>query len=234
MALRKQSSRSGKGTGWTYEQIEAGMRHFYAKNGHHPTAHEIDDYPYLPSSRSIERAFGGLVALRKRMGLTEDELDLRAGSHSTRRAYSINERAHKVEATVYEHLVKLFGRELVHREYFFPDDRRTRADFFVYDAHGGFCVDVFYPKDLRNLTGCVNSKRVKYCDAVMLQYPVILLQMNKAVEQPELDRMVSKKKKPLPKNTSLMTWGTFTSFCARRKRLNIARKGIPFLKEGVR
>lgn len=113
----------------------------------------------------------------------------------------------------------------MHREYFFSDDHRTRADFFIYDKRGGFCVDVFYPSDRHNLTGCLNSKQTKYATEIMRQYPVIFLQMNADIPEEVLDQLIKNKSKPLPKGQSLMGWKMFESNCKSRTPLAIL-KGI--------
>ncbi len=186
--------KAGNQEPWKLEELKAGLENFNTKHGHYPTAPEIDTHPYLPSARTIERRFGGVIGLRKTLGL-DTESDMRKGAHSSKRASTINVRAHRVEQEVYTYLEKLFGRQFVHREYFFLDDKRTRADFFVYDSSSGFCVDVFYPSDRRNLTGCLNSKLSKYQGLQMNQYPVIFLQMNKDLGQNILDAVIKKKRK---------------------------------------
>lgn len=207
---------------WTMEELTAGLEHFYNEQGRYPTAPEIDAYPYLPSARSIERRFGGVIELRKHLKL-KTQSDFRSGKHSTERALKINHRAHHTEAKVYDFLRNLFGKEFVHREYFFTDDRRTRADFFVYDTNHGFCIDVFYPSDRRNLTGCLNNKLHKYSNEYMRQYPVIFLQMNENISQEMLDHIIQNKKKGMPKDNYLMSWEIFQGFCRQRNPLKIAQ-----------
>ena len=217
MSLRKQ--RSGNQKPWTVQQLKAGLLEFYKKHGRYPTATEVDAYEYLPSARTIERSHGGLVELRKRLGLGK-EYDYRAGSHSSKRAHTINERAHKVEQRVYSFLCQRFGQELVHREYFVADDKRTRVDFFVYDNSSNFCVDVFYPKDMRNLIGCLNSKLIKYqrMRELLQNTPVIFLQMNEEIQQDALNTLLKRKKNPVQGNQQLMAWEKFQSICKTRKR----------------
>src|SRR3989344_2855762 len=221
MTLREQ--KRGFQEPWKLEELSAGLRHFFKKYGRYPTATEIDQYPYLPSARSVERSFGGLVELRRRLTLGKEH-DFRTGAHSSKRAHTILNRAHEVEARVHAYLIKRFGREFVHREYFFTDDHRTRADFFVYDAQHGFCVDVFYPSTRRNLTGCLNIKLKKYRDisANLLPCPIIFLQMNEKLDGDNiLEDLLKKKKHQLEKRQYLMGWEEFASFCDRRKALKI-------------
>jgi len=205
---------------WKKEELKAGLEHFYEQYKHYPTAPEIDKYTYLPSTRTIERSFGGIIRLRESLGL-DGQYDLRTGIHSSERAHKINKRSHIIKHEVYEFLIKIFGKEFVHREYFFLDDKRTRADFFVYDQNKGFCVDVFYPSDKRNLVGCLNSKLSKYNCIYMQQYPVIFLQMNKDIDQGIIDNIVKNKINKLSKDQKLMCWGTFELFCKERKPLSV-------------
>lgn len=221
MELRLQ--KKGNQKPWTIEELSLGLQHFYNEHKKYPTASEVDTYPYLPSARSIERRFGGLVELRQNLKL-ETQFDLRSGKHSAERASKINRRAHSVELIVYEFLQSIFRKEFVHREYFFTDDRRTRADFFVYDKEKGFCVDVFYPSDRRNLVGCLNSKLFKYHTEHMRQYPVIFLQMNEGITQEALDTIAQNKKKKLLGEQYLMSWDTFQNFCKSRDPLKIIKK----------
>ncbi len=221
MTLRS-SKKERKRIPWKLEELEAGFKRFFETYGHYPTGPEIDAYEYLPSARSIERSFGGVVALRKQLSLGGQD-DYRTGAHSSRRAITINDRAHAIERDVYEYLCERFGKEFVHREYFFTDDARTRADFFIYDQGGGFCVDVFYPSDRRNLTGCLNNKLDKYASEHMRQYPVIFLQMNENLSQSLVDDLVAKKEKKPQKGQKVIGWDSFTSFCTTRTPLKIRR-----------
>lgn len=214
------AQKSGNQEPWKLEELRAGLENFYTKHNRYPTAPEVDAHPYLPSARTIERSFGGLVELRKVLGLNTQS-DFREGVHSSARARKINKRAHTVEQDVYAFLENRFGKQFVHSEFFFLDDKRTRADFFIYDSESGFCVDVFYPSDKRNLIGCLNSKLAKYQGPEMNQYPVIFLQMNKELDQELLDAVIKNKKKKLLKGHQLFTWDTFQKFCATRSSLKI-------------
>ena len=219
--LRKQ--RNGKQKPWTLEELHAGLEQFETEQGHYPTASEVDSYEYLPSARSVERRFGGLVALRQTLRLS-GQTDFRSGEHSTRRAHIINERARRIEQAVYEYLTNRFGKEFVHREYFFVDDARTRSDFFVYSARDNFCVDVFYPSDRRNLIGCINMKLKKYEPGAMRQFPIIFLQMNDAISEEMLEGVVARKKKKFGTDQVLVGWGGFTRLCESQKPLRARRK----------
>jgi hypothetical protein len=214
MSLRKQKTK--KASSWTLDELKSGFEEYYKIHGRYPTATEVDDFDHLPTSRTLQRQFGGIVALRKTLGL-EGQDDFRTGEHSTQRALLIGKRANTTEMKTYVYLCERFGKELVHREYFFTDDARTRADFFVYDAEGEFCVDVLYPSNRRNLLGCINSKLPKYSAERMQGYPIIFLQMNPNISQDEIDQTMNAKKIPLHKNQRTMGWEAFVTFCESRK-----------------
>ena len=218
MSLR--TRKKGHQRPWSLEELRAGLEHFSATHHRYPTSAEVDSYGYLPTSRSIQRQFGGLVHLRGKLKLA-GQGDFRTGEYSAQRARNISRRAHRTEREVYEFLKDRFGKEFVHREYFFTDDRRTRADFFVYDTGKGFCVDVFHPRNRFNLIGCLNSKLDKYRSEQVRHYPVIFLQMNRELPQRTLDGVLVNKKKKLSRGQYLMGWKTFEVFCSERKRLNL-------------
>lgn len=219
---------------WSLSELEAGLKHFFEEHGHYPTATEVDSYKYLPSARTIERSFGGLVVVRQKLGLGDNH-DFRTGEHSSNRARSINKRAYATERVVYDYLVERFGKQFVHREYFFTDDHRTRADFFVYDSGNGFCVDVFYPASPRNLSGCLNIKLTKYGGlGVFLEYPVIFLQMNESISQTRLDALLKAKKRPLAAGQYLMEWNTFKEFCSSRNPLKVLQGRATMEKLGLK
>lgn len=210
-----------RGEIWPLERIKNGLARFFKEYGRYPTATEFDEYAYLPRAKTAERKYGGLVALRKKLGL-QTAHDLRSGTHRSNLAELIGKRAHTEEQKVYDFLKKRFGREFVHREYFYTDDHRTRADFFVYDNTRGFCVDVFYAQSLRNVSGCLNIKLKKYANvAEFMSYPIVFLQVNPDISQIELDTLVERKRRGLGKRQTVMSWDTFVSFCKDRTPLNI-------------
>jgi len=211
--------RSGNQKAWKVEEIEVGLKHFFEEYQRYPTSTEIDKYKYLPSAKSIQRSFGGLVIIRKKLNL-EKNCDFRTGEYSSKRSFTINKRSNIIEKSVYDFLVNHYDKPFVHREYFFTDDKRTRTDFFVYDSKDGFCVDVFYPSDKRNLIGCLNNKLNKYSQIYMRQYPVIFLQMNLDIDQNILDRIIKNKKRKLLEGQYLMSWDTFMQFCKNREHFN--------------
>lgn len=207
--------KEGKQKRWEIKDLKSGFEKFYAVYGHYPTSREIDAFEFLPSARSIQRRFDGLVRVRERLGL-DTSFDLRTGEHSSKRAKRINARAHTLEKKVYDYLVNKFGIEFVHREHFFTDDRRTRTDFFIYCKNENFSVDVFFPHDRYNFIGCLNSKMRTYKDIAMLQYPVIFLQMNDSIPVQEMSEILAWKKNKLHMYQHVMVWDEFREFCGKK------------------
>ena len=201
---------------WTIEKIKKGFEAFYSEHGRYPTAIEVDLSPKLPSSRQIQRSFGGLPAIRELLKL-KGQTDFTKGKHSSDRAYMINKRAHKVGQEVYEYLVGLFGKPFVHREFFFNDDRRTRTDFYIYYDKANFSVDVFYPGDARSMATCLNSKLNSY-KAFQTSYPTVFLVMNDSISEDKIKRVLENKKNKLRSNQAVMTFDQFKTFCKTKGR----------------
>lgn len=205
---------------WTIEKIAEGFQKFHDEHGRYPTAQEVDTYAHLPSSKQIQRNFGGLVAIREQLKL-KGPTDFTKGSYSSTRAKEVGLRAHRTERTVYDMLVEHFGVQFVHREYFFVDDRRTRTDFYIHSKNGNFCVDVFFPKDKRNLTGCLNSKMRTYSHASMLEYPVIFVMMNEMITEEDVKKILAQKIKKLKKEQHVMTFGELQKYCKTKIPLRV-------------
>lgn len=205
---------------WTIEDIADGFEHFYKLNKKYPTAQEIDAFKFLPSARSIQRKFGGVVAVREHLKLSGQH-DFTKGKHSSQRALKINRRAHETEKEVYQYLVNKFGKHFVHREHFVLDDKRTRMDFLVNYKGGSFYIDIFYPNSRQNLIGCLNSKMNKYKSDLMNSMPVIFLQMNLAIDSFELKDVLEKKKNKLKGNQLLMNMEELKDFCSKKTALRV-------------
>jgi len=205
---------------WTIDTIKEGFEIFFKEYNRYPTAHEIDSYKHLPSSRQIQRKFGGLPAIRKELKLL-GPINFTMGTYSKERARKINRRSHKIEGEVYLYLLNKFGKVFVHREFFFIDDKRTRTDFYIYYKGGTFSVDVFYPENYKNMIGCINSKMRTYKSEIMINYPVIFLMMNDEITEEEIEKIIDRKKKPIHKNQKIMNYKQFKKFCSSKKRLAV-------------
>lgn len=141
--------------------VEEGLRSLYTLLGRMPTATEIDAYEGLPSARSIQRRFGGVVKVRKDMGYKD--ADLSKGEHRSEAARRLNVDGLDLENRVYSLLKDRFGEICVHQQK--PTGQGKQAlDFYVYTPDGRFGVDVFCAKNLSSLRTNIRQKRNNYID----------------------------------------------------------------------
>ena len=159
--------------------------------------------------------------IRKQLGLTL--VDFTKGTTRSKKSHEINIRAKQTEIEVGKILIGKFGKEFVHREYPFIDDRRYRADYLVYYDRGSFYIDIFYAENRRSLVGCINSKQRKY-ELLGAQLPeIILLQFNTLIGQRDINKFVSNKKNELQKGIIVMSMDTFLKYIEGKRTLKIIR-----------
>ena len=115
---------------WTEDKIEEGFKKFAVEYGHPPTSLEIDKYPHLPSSRQLQRRFGGLPNIRGKLGL--NITDYTKGEIRSQVAQAMAERGLTLEKHIKQLLFRYFGPMFVHEQKPVSDFGRTRLDFFVY------------------------------------------------------------------------------------------------------
>ena len=183
---------------WSTEKIKEGFERFKIENGRLPTAPEIDSLDYLPSSRQIQRKFGGLEKLRGLLGYQDTHFG--KGAYRSSIANRSGIRGRDTELALEKILREKFVEVFVHTERIF-DDSKNRVDFYVYSPDGNFGIDVFYTGTMRDLQKNINLKIDKY-----LKFPgkLFLVVGNESFDQSELDRYTLLKKKALPQNTSII------------------------------
>ncbi len=155
---------------WTQENIRLGVNMFFEEFNRYPTAEDFDNSKYLPSARQIQRAFGGLVNLRKLLKL--DIIDYGSGDSRSKQSSEIGERGKEAERIMESILINHFGEHFVHVEkplYKYVKDLelyngagKARSDFFVYHSGGVFCVDVFVARNMFTLKRIINIKAQNY------------------------------------------------------------------------
>lgn len=196
-----------KGT-YTMEEIGVGFERFLRENGHYPTAPEIDNCEYLPSSRQIQRNFKGLPTLRKQLGFTE--INFGIGKFRSKIASARNKSGFAAERELEETLINYFGEQFVHIEKPVSHDGRQRYDFFIYAQNLKFGVDVFYSETRRNIEKNINSKIDNYHNTIS---PIYFVLANDDIPQQILNQIAtSKLQKPLPQNIKLLTMEKFIEF----------------------
>jgi hypothetical protein len=193
----------------TEEDCVAVIKEFYKVHGTWPRTYE------LPAGvpRMVQRNFGGMPAFRLKHGL--GLADYTKGGHRSKITKEFNLRGNKEEKKIFDYLVKRFGRVNVHREYFFTDDSRCRADFCLfYHGHQQILIDTFFASNLISFKGCLQSKIKKYRHAYpnILEFPVIFVHLNPQISPKEVSDMLTRKTYPFAENQSLMSLGEFEQY----------------------
>jgi len=199
-------SQLGSQEAWTKEQILAGLQHYYKIHGHYPTARDIDVFEYLPSSRSIQRQHGGLVALRQEL-IPDSDSDYTRGPARSARAKESWDRAVKYEEEFYSFLVNNFDPVAVH-EHKVMRPGNINCDYYIYlDEDSGIVIDLFFAKDLFSLANVVNIKLKNYRD---LPYETIFVLVgNDQVTIQKIQEMLARKITPLPSHITVDTEANF-------------------------
>lgn len=170
--------------------------------GKYPTSKEVDTFDYLPTRKTLERSFGGMVKIREILGL-DTPSDYRTGTTRSKIAADADKRAKKYELEFYNFLTSKVPEVRVH-EHKIIRPGNTAADFFVYTTDtAGIVLDLFYAMDMHSLVGVVNIKYRKYLD---VKFPVyFILVGNEQIIQEEIDQKIKNRKNQLPNNIQVLT-----------------------------
>jgi len=204
-------SRGGKADQyWTRQRLKDMFGRYFKENGHFPSGWEIDNCPYLPASRSIQRTFGGLVQFRKSIGL--EITDYSSGESRALVASDRNAQARLSENNAHNEIVNIFGKVCVHREEpSYGVNGRYFWDIYIYAKPLNIGIDVFMPKDKGSLSGCINIKLRKFqkveCRSIKDNF--YFINLNPKFSQEYLNNLIKNKKVNLPKNLSVMDYQSF-------------------------
>lgn len=174
------------------EEIKEKIKYFEIQNGRLPSSTDFDLCEYLPSSKTMQRKYGGL----KSFGI-----DFRSGNERSEKAKKSMDISNILEDNLFLFLIEKFGRKNVHRESPYGDRGRIRSDFTIfYDIknESKFVIDIFYPNDASSLTGIINIKLKKF-NFSELFHTVYFVNMNKNIN------VLPTKKNPLPKNVEVIS-----------------------------
>jgi len=177
----------------TLESVQEGLKRYKAENNHEPSSHEIDDCPYLPQARSIQRSLGGLKKVREGIGFNTDQTKGKTRSKISRK---INLRANKQEARIFKYLEDLFKFPNVARNYPFNLESKASIDFAIHLKNKTVMVDVFEPNGIRTAQSCVNHKLNKHKEHPTDVYveerevEMIFVCLNKDITQEMLDEKI--------------------------------------------
>lgn len=146
---------------WDRGKLKVAFDRFISEHGRLPTSPEIDSTDYLPTSRLIQRNFGGLRVLRKQLGY--QDTDFGKGKHRSAFAKSYNIRGIEAERKLEETLIEYFGEPYVHSQKYYGEGK-NRADFLIFTVDGIFGIDVFTTETKQDLQKNVALKIDKYSD----------------------------------------------------------------------
>lgn len=197
----------GKGKIWTLERVQEGFDRFYESFGRYPTAHEIDDFDYLPSSRQIQRIFGGLINLRRSLGLNVS--DYTKGDMRSKNVIQMNIEGRKCENIVLKFLKEKFGDKFIHIERPVDQEFKVRYDFYVYAKPINFAIDVFRTNDIRNLIGILNIKEKKYRKGENGEDILYFVYFGDNIEKDRIVKWAQKRKIKPFKNWLIMSFEEF-------------------------
>jgi hypothetical protein len=205
-ALRE--NKNGSQEAWSKDELLAGLHHFYQLNGRFPTAHEIDAFKYLPSSRSIQRAYGGLVKLRSEL-LPTEIANFTKGAYRSLTAKRTFANGRAYEREFYGYLIGQFKEIAVHEHKLIrPGD--VSCDFFIYMSDSsGVVVDIFYAESVLNLVNVVNIKLKRY--QLINQETFLVVVGNDSITQDLIDLKSQNRQLPLPPHIHVVSETYFKS-----------------------
>ena len=192
----------GRQSAWSTDEIKDGFSCYYYLYNRYPTVHEIDYFPYLPSSRSIMKGNGGLPMLREKLGLaiTHYAKGNEAGQ-MRRKSWEENK---NVEEDLYDFLKSKISEVRIHEEK--PIIKRpyvVRADFFIYTTKNtGIAIDVFKTEHIRSFNTHLHIKTKKYLNSPVKVYYVLY---SKSITDNDINRVLINKKYPLPAHIKVIT-----------------------------
>lgn len=197
---------NGTQSSWTKDELRAGFNYFKELHQRYPTAHEIDTFEYLPSARSIQRTFGGLVNLRKEL-FPEEISNFTIGTHRSGVAKHTFANGRSLEEQFFNYLTTHFLEVAVH-EHKVIRPGYVNSDFYIYlDAKIGVVIDIFYADSVINLINVVNIKLKRYSLITLETFLVTV--GNPSLTQEMIDQKTENRKNPLPSHISICAEGYF-------------------------
>lgn len=210
MAIR--NSQMGNQDAWSRDDVVDGIKKFLEENKRFPKAVEFKSCPYLPTVRSIQRTFGGLIHLKKELGVTEN---YHSGEYRSAIAKKINLRGQDDERRLGTELENIFGEVCVHYQGL-AGSKKERFDFVVFHTKGRFGVDTFFPSDVINLGIIVGNKQKKY---LLFSGPIFFVVMNEEITEDQILQILEKKDNQLRENISVLTHREFLKRMGDYQRL---------------
>lgn len=186
---------------WTIDQIRTAVESFNQKAGKYPSTLDFDKTDFLPTSRFIQRNYGGVVKLRALLGISIS--DYTKGEYRSGIAKVGIQRSNEYEDRFYSYLLSKIPEVRVH-EHKILRPGRICCDFYIYtSSKEGIAVDLFYAQDLYSLSRIITIKVKRYSKLKIGVFFVLI--ENSDISQETIDKMISNKKILLPKNIKVLT-----------------------------
>lgn len=189
---------------WTLEKVRTGFENFFNLHNRYPTTYDVDDFDMLPSSRQIQRKFGGLVSLRRKLGLEVEHYNY--GEERSIKVANFNTRGRKYENVIFNLLKNNFDEKFIHIEKPTIQFKNTseynskdRYDFYVYAKPSNFAIDVFGTDDVRGLVKILNIKEKKYRKTTSLE-KLYFVYFGNNINREKLENWMRNKKNKFPTN----------------------------------
>ena len=176
------------------------IKRFHEENNRYPSSRDFNECPHLPSARQIQRRWGGLVALKKQLGIKNT--DARKGKERTNMALKINQRNIEIEGALTKKLGETIDRCNIHHPYSPYDDSHMNIDYLIFHPTKKEVVglELFFPSNKESFHGCLNVKRHKeqyIKDVIGYSHKFYYVVTNPDITQKEIDLWVSRRKSPL-------------------------------------
>ncbi len=199
---------------WTLEKISEGFEKFHKLNNRYPVAYDVDDCDFLPSSRQIQRAFGGLVDLRKKLGLKVENYS--QGKERSDLVSTFNIRGRKYENDIFGILKEYFDEKFIHiekptckedikNEY----NSKDRYDFYVYAKPNNFAIDVFGTDAARGVVNIMNIKEAKYRKINPSNEKLYFIYFGDNIDKDKVKNWLINRKNKFPENWSVVDVSEF-------------------------
>lgn len=187
---------------WTLENVKDGLEYFKELNGRYPSSVEVDSFDYLPTRKTIERNFGGMVKVRQTLNL-QGSSDFTKGEVRSAMAKKAFIRAQDYEREFYYYLTSKIPEVRIH-EHKIIRPGNTASDFFIYTSDNtGIMIDLFYAQDRESIRGIVSIKTKKSLDVKVPVYYVLV--GNDKFTQDDVDIIMHHRQVALPSHIKVMT-----------------------------
>lgn len=193
------------------EKIRESFEKFKLNNGRYPVSHEIvtgTQYRF-PSTKTIERKFGGVKKLRELLGL--EVTDYTSGDYRSKMVREVLlPRSLESEGEFYKKLLKLVPRTSIHQQESYSFNIKVLSDFILDLPKSRVGVDVFYANSYLSMSGCLADKQRKL--RKISDTKVFLVSVSENISDEDVARYIERRKTPLNENITIMTGGTFLKY----------------------